>query len=66
MSHTKGSQSESNPPWIPEGFVILMGPDDQSYVVPQFFVPSMQHNFDGYREKQKMEVEKAAGTVSLF
>lgn len=28
-------------PWIPEGYVLVTGPDDQTYVMPEFCVPAL-------------------------
>ena len=33
--------------WIPEGYVLVTGPDEQPYVVPEFCVPALHHIFDG-------------------
>jgi hypothetical protein len=55
---------EGSLPWIPEGYILVMGPDQQPYVVPEFFVSALHQNFDGYKKKESMEVSKAAGTVS--
>ena len=51
-------------PWIPEGYVLVTGPDEQPYVVPEFCVPALHHIFDGYRKKDQLQVFKASGSVS--
>jgi hypothetical protein len=51
-------------PWIPEGYVLVTGPDEQPYVVPEFCVPALHHIFDGYRKKDQLQVVKASGSVS--
>lgn len=57
---------EGDASWIPEGYIVVTGPDDQRYVVPQYFVSALHQNLDGHREKDKLEIEKAAGTVCIF
>jgi hypothetical protein len=43
-----------------------MGPDNIQYVVPEFFTPALQQTLDGLLEKEKLDIRKASGTVSLF
>ena len=50
--------------WIPEGYVVVRGPDGQRYVVPEFCVSALHQILDGLGEKKKLEVDKFAGTVS--
>lgn len=50
--------------WIPEGYVAIMGPDQQRYVVPDFCVPALHQTLDGYRKKDALQVFKATGSVS--
>jgi hypothetical protein len=55
-----------DPSWIPEGYIHIRGPDARRYVVPEFFVPTLHQNLDAYQKKDKLDVDKAAGTVSLI
>jgi hypothetical protein len=55
-----------SPSWVPEGYVAVMGPDNIQYVVPEFFTPALQQTLDGLLEKEKLDIRKASGTVSLF
>ena len=50
--------------WVPEGYVVIIGKDDQRYVVPSFFVPFFHQIFDGYWKKEELQVFKGAGNVS--
>jgi hypothetical protein len=52
--------------WIPEGYIEVIGSDGQHYVVPQHFASALHQNIDGHIEKEKLEIEKAAGTVSAL
>ena len=40
-SHTKGDTS-----WTPEGFVEVIGPNGQHYLVPEFYAPALQNDID--------------------
>jgi hypothetical protein len=67
MSSTLQSASQADiPAWIPEGYVLLSGPDGKNYIVPDFFVHALDHNLDSYRKKEDLKIERAAGTVSSF
>lgn len=44
---------------------MITGPDNQCYVVPQFSLPALQLAWDSNREKGKLDIEKAGGTVSI-
>jgi hypothetical protein len=56
--------AEEDANWIPEGYAIILRPDGQRYVVPEFAIPALSQIFDGYRKKVELDVFKAAGTVS--
>ena len=58
------SQIEGNDA-IPEGFVIIMGPKGQQFLVPEFYVPAMRQTLDGIEEKNKLEIGKSDGTVRI-
>jgi hypothetical protein len=57
--------SQSKEPWIPQGYVEVIGPDDQHYILPEFMVPALHDIFGGHRLKEDLGVFKAAGSVSL-
>jgi hypothetical protein len=44
MPNTSNSQ-DSNPQvddmWIPEGFVLVIGPNNQKYIMPEYCVPDL-------------------------
>jgi hypothetical protein len=56
---------ESEHSWIPDGCVILVGPDGQRYVVPAFMGLAMRQVFEGQKKKDLMTFG-ALGTVSLI
>ena len=47
-SHTKGDTS-----WMPEGFVEVIGPNGQHYLVPEFYALALQNDIDRSEEKKK-------------
>ena len=54
------------PPHGFQGYVVIMVPDNQHYVVPEFFVLALHQKFDGYWKKEKLEVFSAARSVSCI
>jgi hypothetical protein len=49
---------------IPDGYVIVAGPDNLEYVLPDFLVPALHQMFDGYRKKLDLDAFRQAGSVS--
>ena len=49
--------------WIPEGFVLLIGLDEEKYIVPEFLVDSFDQDYYSYKNKNKLS--GAPGTVSF-
>ena len=35
--------------WIPEGFVLVIGPDKEKYIVPEFLVDSFDQDYYSYK-----------------
>jgi hypothetical protein len=64
MENNTETQIKNDAAWLPEGFVQIIGPNGQHYLVPEFYAPALQKNIDESEEKKKMEVNKGAGTVS--
>jgi hypothetical protein len=56
--------NEGDDTWIPEGYVEIKGPNGKLYLVPEFYAPAINHTLDGGQEKERLETEMAAGTVS--
>jgi hypothetical protein len=50
--------------WIPEGYVLMTGPDNQDYIVPEFMVPVLDQDFNAKEKKKELGVSGALGTVS--
>lgn len=49
---------------VPDGYIIINGPDNQKFLVPEFMVPALQQNLDANQKKQDLDVFQAAGSVS--
>jgi hypothetical protein len=52
--------------WIPEGYMEIIGPNGQKYLVPRFYAPALTTELVGIEKKRNLEIEKAAGTVSFL
>src|ERR1700678_674784 len=48
---------------IPEGFVLLIGPDEEKYMGPEFLVALIDQDY--YSKKKKKKLSGAPGTVSF-
>jgi len=53
-----------NNAWSPEGYVVVRGPSNQNYVVPEFMVPALHQTYDGDQIKNDLNVLTASGSVS--
>jgi hypothetical protein len=61
------SSSDSNAdPWIPEGYVCVVGPDEKEYLLPEFMLPALQQDCEANKKKADLNVSRASGTVSDF
>jgi hypothetical protein len=38
--------------WIPEGFVLLVGPNNENYILPEFMVPALDQDFHSNKKKK--------------
>ena len=50
--------------WIPDGFVIVMGPDEKRYILPDFMLPDLDQSFNARKRAKELQANSAAGTVS--
>ena len=55
---------KSTPSWIPEGYVLLVGPDDKKYLVLDFMVDSIDQDYHLIVKKKELKAYSAPGTVS--
>ena len=49
--------------WFPDGFDVVMGPDECQYLVPDFFVPALEHTLGGQKKKEGFNIENENGSV---
>jgi hypothetical protein len=65
MSPTSFSQLdlENDNAGIPDGFIVISGPDGQRYLVPEFLVSDLNQTILGQMQKKYLGVEKASGSV---
>ncbi|KAF8799823.1 hypothetical protein BYT27DRAFT_7217374 [Phlegmacium glaucopus] len=63
---TSDNVQNSETPWIPEGCITVVGPNDQRYLVPAFMLPAMHQLFEGHRKKEELKAFGASGTVHQF
>lgn len=57
---------EGEATWIPEGFLLVKGPDGQKYVVPEVFALTLLQSLDAYQKGKDLNIEKAAASVCFF
>lgn len=66
------AQSSSNQPnekedtWLPEGYVVVIGPDNKKYIMPDFMVPGLDQDYQSKEKKEELRVLTAKGTVCDF
>jgi len=63
MSSNVSNKIEND--WIPEGFILVKGPDDEKYLVPEFMVQEMEQQFYSNKKKEDLNAFKLSGTVSF-
>jgi hypothetical protein len=63
-SNNNSPPIENDPTFIPDGYVVVTGTDEQRYVVPQFMVPALHQSFDGFQLKTSLNASGHAGSVS--
>jgi hypothetical protein len=66
LSSIMDNSDSPNSSWIPEGYVEVIAPNGQKYLVPRFYAPSLNNSLEGSEVKKKLNIEKASGTVRFF
>jgi hypothetical protein len=59
------NSNETDNNWIPEGFVLVIGPDNNKYIMQEHVVPALEQDFLAYGRKMVLETFNASGTVSI-
>ena len=59
-----GIQSDDS--WIPDGFILIVGPDDKKYIVPEFMATALDKDYHSGKKKEELKSFSTAGTVSIW
>lgn len=49
---------------VPEGFVLIVRPNGERCVIPEFLIPATNEAYDGYQKRMDMNTENEEGGVS--
>lgn len=60
------SDSKSDDTWVPEGYVLTIGPNDQKYIVPEYCLPDLDQIVVSDKKKEELRASDAQGTVSFI
>lgn len=58
--------SLSDDSWIPEGYVLVVGPNNKNYIVPDFILPALKQDYLAAARKEEIMAFSAPGTVSCI
>jgi hypothetical protein len=64
-SNSQDSIPQVDDMWIPEGFVLVIGPNNQKYIVPEYCVPDLDIDYLSNEKKKELGATNAQGTVSF-
>ncbi|KAF8799689.1 hypothetical protein BYT27DRAFT_7119810 [Phlegmacium glaucopus] len=49
---------------VPEGYVLVIGNNDQQYIVPHFMIPATHQAFEAYQKRLDLHVSTASGGIT--
>ena len=58
--------SKSDHSWAPEGYVVAIGPNNKTYIVPEYSLPDLDQIMVSNKKKEELGVTNAQGTVSFY
>ena len=64
MPNPNTTNSQADETWVPYGFVRVIGPNNQMYVVPEHCLPDLDQIHLSNKKKDELGVSNAQGTVS--
>jgi hypothetical protein len=64
QSNVPSTSNQCVDTWIPDGFVSVVGANNNKYIVPEYIVPALQQQYQAAERKEKLGAFKAPGTVS--
>ena len=53
-----------NNTWLPDGFALVIGPDNKEYIMPELLIPDLVQIYKSEEKKQKYLIPQARGIVS--
>ena len=66
MPNSNTTNSQADETWVPDGFVWLIGANNQMYVIPEHCLPDLDQIHLSNKKKDELSVSNAQGTVSLL
>jgi len=64
-SNTSSSNLPIKNQWIPEGYLLVNGPDNEKFIVPEFLLPLLEQDYQSEELLERYSVTSAPGTVSI-
>ena len=58
--------SKSDNSWALEGYVVAIGPNNKTYIVPEYSLPDLDQIMVSNKKKEELGVTNAQGTVSFY
>jgi len=52
--------------WIPDGFIAIIGPNNEKYIVPEFMFKQLDQDYHTKTRNDELGTFMAPGVVSLF
>jgi hypothetical protein len=52
-------------PTVPDGYALLVGPDGEHRIVPEYLIPATHQAFAGYRKRMELNVRNEQGGVRV-
>jgi hypothetical protein len=49
---------------IPDGFTLIVKPDGEKYIVPEFLIPATNEAYDCYQKRMEMDLDHELSGVS--
>ena len=63
---TPTPDSKSDNSWVLEGYVVAIGPNNKTYIVPEYCLLDLDQIMVSNKKKEELGVTNAQGTVSFY
>jgi hypothetical protein len=50
---------------VPDGYALVVGPNGEHHIVPEYLIPATHQAFAGYRKRMELDVRNEQGGVSV-